>query len=211
MTLPGKPTSYSTPHLVPYEGPLVVDYDCEFIEEPGRRDLISIGLVGPDEKTYYAVNSKIPVGRIRRHPWLMANVVPHLPGSRADLAHPRRPWPRRPRLFAPYAPEVKPPQQIAAEGLNFLRSYPRGCELYGWCPAFDHVVLAWLWGTMADPPEGVPWCTRDIGQDAARLGVDLKGDQAPPRLREAHHSLGDAWHQRHLRHWLAEVEAARGR
>ncbi|GGY41632.1 hypothetical protein GCM10010299_54820 [Streptomyces tanashiensis] len=49
----------------------------------GRAWGFPIGLVAPDAQTYCAVNRRMPVRRIRRHPRLSGNVVPHLPGSLA--------------------------------------------------------------------------------------------------------------------------------
>ena len=59
-------------------------YDCEFLETGSSIDLISIGIVTEDgSREYYAVNLEINAGKlhsaIRRHRWLMDNVVPHLP------------------------------------------------------------------------------------------------------------------------------------
>jgi hypothetical protein len=68
-----------------------VDYDLEFIEyrtgwlrKRYTIELISIALVADDGREYYAVNRDMPVRRIRKHKWLMKNVVPHLPKGRGD-------------------------------------------------------------------------------------------------------------------------------
>jgi hypothetical protein len=55
-----------------------VCYDTEFLEDGETIELISIGMVAEDGYEYYAVNRDMPERRIRRHPWLMENVVPNV-------------------------------------------------------------------------------------------------------------------------------------
>jgi hypothetical protein len=55
-------------------------YDCEFLEDGRTIDLISIGLIAEAGDEYYAVNSDMPIERIKSHGWLMKNVAPHIPG-----------------------------------------------------------------------------------------------------------------------------------
>src|ERR1035437_4274356 len=54
-------------------------YDCEFLEDGRTIDLISIGLAADDGREYYAVASDARWDRIRKHAWLVRNVVPYLP------------------------------------------------------------------------------------------------------------------------------------
>lgn len=56
--------------------------------------------------------------------------------------------------------------------------------------AYDHVVLAQLWRTMANLPEHVPAWTNDLRQEAHRLGDPV----LPAQPRDAHHALADARH-----------------
>ena len=52
-------------------------YDTEFIEEPGKIDLISIGIVSWDgQKKLYRGNNEI---ELPTEGWVAENVVPHLP------------------------------------------------------------------------------------------------------------------------------------
>ena len=51
-------------------------YDTEFLEDGRTIDLISIGIVAEDGRELYLVNANAPWSRIRRHDWLMDNVVP---------------------------------------------------------------------------------------------------------------------------------------
>lgn len=162
-------------------------YDCEFLEDGRTIDLISIGMVAEDGREYYAV-SRAAGGRplrqrIRRHDWLMANVVPSLPKAHGDwnLYMPRR-W-----LFNYSDPCVKPPQQIARDITTFILAVPKP-ELWAWYGAYDHVVLCQLFGTMMDLPAGIPKMTHDLKQEADRLHLSLPD---MPGVTE-HNALSDA-------------------
>jgi len=168
-------------------------YDSEFLEDGRTVDLISIGIVAEDGREYYAVSqectSRKLEKRIRRHEWLMANVVPSLPKPHGDWNnHMPRSW-----LFNYYAPEVKPRERIAAEVRDFLLSADSP-ELWADYGAYDHVALCQLWGPMVDLPEGLPMFTRDIQQEAARLGVAW--DELPTQAEGNHNALADARHAR---------------
>lgn len=183
-----------------------IDYDLEFLER--RRgwfrkhftiDLISIAMVAEDGRTYYAVNRDMPVRRIRKHPWLMANVVPSLPKAHGDrrLTMPKR-W-----LFDYADPAVKRQDRIANEVSAFIRDTP-DVELWANYGAYDHVRLCWLWGLMVDLPAGVPMYTNDIQQEARRLGVGW--DELPKQPDGEHNALADARHNQTVRRWLADQE-----
>ena len=97
-----------------------IDYDCEFLEDGRTIELISIGMVRDDGAEYYAVNRDASRRRlrrrIRRHPWLMANVVPSLPLVNTHSEHLIRVDTAR--------TEVKPPQVIANEVRDFILADP---------------------------------------------------------------------------------------
>lgn len=170
-------------------------YDTEFIEDGRTIDLISIGIVAEDGGEYYAVNRDITAGRlerrIRRHDWLMANVVPSLPQPHGDwILNMPKTW-----LFDYRSPLVKPSETIASEVMTFLRHSQQGvdvAELWADYAAYDHVALCQLWGPMVDLPFGIPMFTNDIQQEAARLCVaDL-----PQQADGVHNALADARHCR---------------
>jgi hypothetical protein len=75
-------------------------------------------------------------------------------------------------------------------------------ELWANYGAYDHVALAQLFGPMIDLPEGMPMFTRDIQQEAARLG--LKDSDLPQQGEGLHNALSDARHNRVVRRFLAE-------
>ena len=187
-----------------------LDYDWEFLEDGSRIAPISIGIVADDGRTYYAVNALLAARgwkgwrfrrRVRKHQWLMENVVPHLPKPSGDwnLHMPKR-W-----LFNYLDPAVKPIERIAREVRDFIRDSGGDVQLWANYGAYDHVCLAQLWGRMIDLPDGVPMFTNDIQQERARLGFSW--DDLPKQESGEHNALADARHNQTVRRWLAEQEA----
>jgi len=175
-----------------------IDYDLEFLEDGRTIELISIGMVCDDGREYYAVNRDMPVRRIRKHKWLMENVVPHLPKPHGDwILHMPKRW-----LFNYRDPAVKPRKQIADEVMDFIRATGPDVQLWANYGAYDHVCLAQLWGRMIDLPDGVPMFTNDIQQERARQG--LAWDDLPKQEGNEHNALADARHNQTVRRWLAE-------
>jgi hypothetical protein len=173
-------------------------YDTEFIEDGRTIDLISIGMVREsDGAELYLVNADMPAKRIRRSPWLMENVVPHLPRAYGDW---RNHMPKR-WLFNYYDGCVLPHREIATAVERFILQDPDP-ELWAWYGAYDHVVLCQLWGAMVDLPDGVPMWTNDVQQEWLRLGKpDL-----PESDQTEHHALADARHCRRLAEFLRAFE-----
>lgn len=175
-------------------------YDTEFLEDGQTIELISIGLVAEDGREYYAVSRDASRRRLRRrirkHPWLMANVVPSLPKAHGDwnLYMPRR-W-----LFNYSDPCVKPRHLIAREVRDFILAEPDP-QLWAWYGAYDHVVLCQLWGRMIDLPDGVPMWTNDLKHEARRLG----NPQMPEQESGEHNALADARHVKAMAAFLDKV------
>lgn len=176
----------------------VIDYDLEFLEDGRHIELISIGMVCDDGREYYAVNRDMPVRKIRKHQWLMENVVPSLPKGSGDRRnHVPRSW-----LFDYAEPVVKRRDRIADEVMDFIHAAGPDVQLWANYGAYDHVALAQLWGRMIDLPEGVPMFTCDIQQERARLG--LRWGELPQQESGEHNALADARHNQTVRRWLAE-------
>ncbi|MGQ4513711.1 3'-5' exoribonuclease domain-containing protein [Streptomyces sp. DW26H14] len=173
-----------------------IDYDLEFLEDGRTIELISIGMVADDGREYYAVNADMPVKRIRKHAWLMENVVPSLPRGHGDrrLHMPKR-W-----LIDYCDPLVKSRKTIADGVAAFIQATP-DVELWADYGAYDHVALCQLWGSMVALPNGVPMYTNDIQQEARRLGVGR--DKLPKQGGSVHNALADARHNQTVRRWLA--------
>jgi hypothetical protein len=149
-------------------------YDTEFLDTGTTIDLISIGVVAEDGREYYAVNKNAPWEKIYAHEWLNANVVPWLP-------------------LTPYGSVdlndevVKPRSQIAREVRAALLS-GYAPELWAWYGAYDHIVLAQLFGTMMQWPGPLPMWTNDLRQWQHQLGVKSMPDQTDGH----HNALADA-------------------
>lgn len=183
-------------------------YDCEFLEDGADRpiELISIGLVTDDGREYYAVNADAPWERIEKHDWLMANVVPQLPQPHGDWRnHMPTSWP-----IDFHNPQVKKRRVIAQEIRGFLlgddpHDVP-DIELWAWYGAYDHVVLAQLWGRMIDLPPGIPMWTNDLRQEVHRLG----NPTLPGQPAGEHNALQDARHLKTRADWLTDYAGRLG-
>ena len=176
-------------------------YDCEFLEDGRTIDLISIGIVAEDGREYYAVSKQATRGdlarRIRKHDWLMANVVPSLPQPHGDWINsmPRR-W-----AFDYLSPLVHERDRIADEVRDFLLAGDTAPELWAWYGAYDHVVLCQLWGRMIDLPKGIPMYTRDLKQECDRLG----NPEMPEQASGVHNALEDARHNKVTHDFLEQL------
>lgn len=184
----------------------VIDYDLEFVEDGSTIDVVSIALVADDGREYYAISRDFDAIKFAANPWLMANVLPTLP-------------------FKPFAdtleeddqhPDcglIKSRAQIAREVEDFLLNVEHRdrtsmvpyVELWADYGAYDHVALCQLWGTMMQLPEGVPMFTRDLQQEADRLG--LSDADLPKQAEGVHNALADARHNQVKRRFLAERAA----
>lgn len=150
-------------------------YDTEFYEDGERIHLISIGIVAEDGRELYLENSEFDWTRVPEDHWIQNNVRPHLWGSDRHATG----------TYDHIGPAVA----------DFIvtDSPPEKHELWGYYADYDHVVLAQLFGRMVDMPEGVPWFTMDIKQEAVRLG----NPELPKQDSTEHHALNDArWNKK---------------
>lgn len=170
-------------------------YDCEFLEDGSTITPISIGIVAEDGREYYAVeayaNDRPAYAKIRRHDWLMENVVPHLPLV-PTMYRPTRGDELGWFILDQNDPAVKPRRHIAEEVRDFLLNHPPNelVELWGWYSAYDHIMLAQLFGPMAAMPKGIPWLTYDLQQ--LMHDWELDGFSLPVQESTQHHALEDA-------------------
>jgi len=157
-------------------------YDCEFIEDGTTIDLVSIGVVDEDGREFYAVSTEFDPDRAGQ--WVRENVLDKLPPP-ADPA-----WCDR--------------RAIRERLLKFLRRGKDRVELWAWFAAYDHVVLAQLWGDMPALPRELPRFTRELRQRWEDVGKPVL--PSPPK--DAHDALADARHN--LARWkVIEAEWAR--
>lgn len=179
-----------------------VFYDTEFLEDGRTIYLISMGMVAEDGRELYLVDEAITKGklydRITEHNWLMDNVIPHLPlaldyeGSpRITPAGASNVYPRKRGMFRLDDADnrVVSRRFLRNAVRSFLQTTP-DLELWAWYGAYDHVVLAQLFGRMIDLPPGVPMWTNDLQQELARLG----NPEVPGQEGTSHNALDDARH-----------------
>ncbi|WBT08029.1 polyadenylate-specific 3'-exoribonuclease AS [Corynebacterium sp. SCR221107] len=143
-------------------------YDTEFIEDGTTIELVSIGIVAEDGREYYAVSTDADHSRASR--WVRDNVLSKLPNPSHHA------W--------------KSLDTIRREVLSFLTSVDNRPQLWAWVGAYDHVVLAQLWGDMSGLPKQLPRFTRELKQY-----WEMAGRPALPVLPDGNHdALVDARH-----------------
>lgn len=138
-------------------------YDTEFIEDGKTIDLISIGIVADDGRTYYAISTECNYGKADE--WVRENVVDKLEGQRSGF------WKSR--------------QQIKEDIVAFVGEDKP--EFWAYYADYDHVVLCQLFGRMIDLPKNFPFYTLDIKQLCKSLG-----NPSLPAQENEHNALDDA-------------------
>lgn len=162
-------------------------YDSEFYEDGERIHLISIAFVADDGREFYRENSEFNWSIVPEDHWLQVNVRPHLDvhlhgATRAEIAHDLK-W-------------------FVWNGSTHADQN----ELWGYYADYDHVVLAQLFGRMVDMPEGFPWYTLDIKQEAHRLG----NPELPSQTSTEHHAGHDARWNKEAWKFLQDYDEATG-
>lgn len=170
-------------------------YDCEFIDDGKTIDLVSIGMVAEDGRELYAVSTEFAVDKLQQNKWMVDHVWSSLPtrkpgnGVVCECV----------KVFASGAPHklmecldiddpvCRPRKQIARMVSDFIKATPKP-ELWAWYAAYDHVVLAQLFGRMISLPKHVPMFTMDLKQEHVRLGEPELPKQGPGE----HNALEDA-------------------
>lgn len=148
-------------------------------------------MVRDDGKEMYGiVNRWSAIVLAGQHPWLRENVFPSLPLKKSDTG-----W-----EWDENHPDYKnliSPEQMAEEVRQMVTS-TTDPQLWGWYCAYDHVLLAQLFGRMIDLPEGIPMHSNDLKQTADWYQATLP----PMRGAEEHNALSDAREIRWRYHWL---------
>jgi hypothetical protein len=136
-------------------------------------DLISIGIVAEDGRTYYAINRDLNLKHAKKNKWLKANVLDKLP-AKQELYPPFG----SPRLWQE-SMRWLPMAQIKQEVIDFCGGKPQSDdfgnsfyeyknndfpEFYGYYGSYDWVVFCWLFGTMMELPNDFPMYIKDLKQ-----------------------------------------------
>ena len=138
-------------------------FDTEFIEDGETIKPISIGLIDEDDRTYYAEFTETDLSLASE--WVQENVIPHLRGGEV----------------------AKTTDMIAYEIYLFAGHQPK---FYAWYGAYDWVLLAQIYGTMMDLPDGWPMFPRDVVYLMELSGIPRSA--LPQITGTAHNALDDA-------------------
>lgn len=157
-------------------------YDTEFHEDGNTIDLISIGILCEDGRTYYAVSSEADFKRIHENSWLMNNVMSSIPYivESSDGEHYDS--------IRPIGENVKTREKIRDDIVHFIGN--DSPELWAWYADYDHVALCQLFGKMIDLPHNFPMFTRDLRQHWEYRG----SPELPRQISGEHNALDDARH-----------------
>ena len=147
-------------------------YDTEFIEDGKTIDLISIGIICEDGRTYYAIS--LEYDETKASDWVRENVLSKLPAiiKKGEIL-----WKSR--------------EQIKDDIVAFIGE--DNPELWAYYADYDHVALCQLFGTMMDLPKNFPMFTMDIKQLCNSKG----NPRLPKQETNEHNALEDAlWNKK---------------
>ena len=138
--------------------------DTEFIESGPHRpiDLISIGIVDEDGRTFYAESADFDPGNANE--WVKENVLPHLLGD-GMCSH----LPQIAEAIKAFIGDEKP-------------------EFWGYYCDYDWVVFCQIFGSMVDLPKGWPMYCNDLKQLCKSIG----DPPLPTQHSTEHNALHDA-------------------
>jgi hypothetical protein len=158
-------------------------FDTEFIEHKNGIDLISIGIVREDGKTFYAISTEFK--KRKADQWVKDNVIAKLPERYPDPNFSGPNW----RTKALAWMSLK---DIKKEIIEFVGE-DREPEFYAYYADYDWVVFCRLFGRMIDLPRHFPmWC-RDLKQMMWERNLnDEWKDLAVPQNENEHDALADA-------------------
>lgn len=175
-------------------------YDTEFVEDQHGVELLSIGMVaqhaidGRHIGELYLVRDLNPIlhARAEQNPFLVEQVLPEIEArNEAGESVPIR---EIPGLVSGFIADAVA-QAFLDGGMVLLAPRRKDVRLWAYYAAYDHVVLARLFGPMAQLPDHIPMYTHDLMQEMDRRGV--RRGQLPVN-DDAHNALADA-------RWCAEA------
>lgn len=150
-------------------------YDTEFIEDGKTIDLISIGIVAEDGRTYYAISKEFKPKKASQ--WVKDNVLSKLPSRKISFYD-------SPRVKEEWR-AWKSREQIKKDIIDFIGEDKP--EFWAYYADYDHVALCQLFGKMIDLPKKYPMYTNDLKQLCMS-----KGNPKLPKIDNEHNALDDA-------------------
>lgn len=171
-----------------------VFYDTEFIDTEKGTELISIGLVTDSGQEYYAQNSLFNWKAAWKNEFVRNKVLTNLqrcPYIDTYLERQKKKHKRGQcfdqQLGLRHRCPWRTPVQISTD-IRIILAQTGRVKLWAYYGAYDHYLLAKLFGTMQDFPPELPMYSMDIKQYTVALG-----DPAlPDKSFNEHNALADA-------------------
>ena len=160
--------------------------DTEFIEDGKTIDLVSIGIVSEDGRTFYAISNEFDSSKAGS--WVQKNVLSKLP-HRAQNGG---------KILNGHSDAWKCRLQIKEDILSFIGEDDP--EFWGYYSSYDWVAFCWLFGTMVDLPKHYPMYCLDIKQLMDSMGIE----KIPFEPENEHSALSDALWNRKAFDWLSK-------
>lgn len=149
-------------------------FDTEFIDNGKVLDLISIGIIAEDGRTYYAENATY--NELNACSWVKENVISQLTG---------------PAKMIPV---------IRKDIIDFVNASDENPEFWAYYAAYDWVCFCRLFGRLMDLPASWPNICLDIKQWAIGVG----DPKLPEQTTRRHYALNDALWTRDVYQFLRE-------
>jgi len=153
--------------------------DTEFIEYPNTIDLISIGIVCQDGRSFYSICNEFDGAKASQ--WVRNNVIVHLEPKNSGL------W--------------RSKHKISIEIKYFIGIDKP--EFWGYYCDYDWVVFCWLFGTMMELPRGYPMYCKDLKQLCDSLG----NPKLPEQKENEHNALADAKWNKNIYEFLTTTHS----
>lgn len=171
--------------------------DTEFIERPGSIQLISIGIVDENDRSFYAENTSFDERDADE--WVKENVLNNLFwwGTEPTEGHLTRRFVNKNaegrgnwRVYGPIS-------LIKSQLLEYFGDDSNPI-FYGYYADYDWVIFCWIFGKMIDLPAGFPMYCRDLKQMLDESGKDKIADP-----EDEHNALVDAlWNKELYEHLI---------
>ena len=159
--------------------------DTEFIEQQGSIDLISIGIVAEDGRTYYAESTSYDIRKASD--WVKENVYPNLRWMYSETGVYKNKGFNNSGTNEGQTEVYGELWLIESTIKEFIGDDTP--EFWGYYCDYDWVVFCWIFGAMIDLPDKWPMFCRDIKQEM--YDHENIEDYSPFEGRP-HNSLDDA-------------------